>query len=91
MVAQPHILILDEATSAVDPHKRNVIQHALKSCLPAHCLSWRRLDRPARGSNPRLEPARLSSTRRPARPDGHYVRLRRIRAAITRLGNLIVV
>jgi ABC-type multidrug transport system fused ATPase/permease subunit len=30
MVAQPHILILDEATSAVDPQTEAVIQHALE-------------------------------------------------------------
>ena len=30
MVAQPHILILDEATSAVDPRTETVIQHALE-------------------------------------------------------------
>jgi len=31
MVAQPHILILDEATSAVDPQTEAVIQHALEA------------------------------------------------------------
>jgi ABC-type multidrug transport system fused ATPase/permease subunit len=30
MVANPHILILDEATSAVDTHTESVIQHALQ-------------------------------------------------------------
>jgi ATP-binding cassette subfamily B protein len=31
MVAQPHILILDEATSAVDPQTEAIIQHALEA------------------------------------------------------------
>jgi ABC-type multidrug transport system fused ATPase/permease subunit len=31
MVAQPHILILDEATSAVDPQTESIIQHALEA------------------------------------------------------------
>ena len=30
MVAQPRILILDEATSAVDPHTEEILQHALE-------------------------------------------------------------
>ena len=30
MVAQPRILILDEATSAVDPQTERIIQHALE-------------------------------------------------------------
>jgi len=46
MVARPRILILDEATSAVDPHTETVIQHALErlferrtSFVIAHRLS----------------------------------------------------
>lgn len=46
MAAQPRILILDEATSAVDPHTETVIQHALEklferrtSFVIAHRLS----------------------------------------------------
>lgn len=46
MVAQPHILILDEATSAVDTHTERIIQHALEelfsrrtSFVVAHRLS----------------------------------------------------
>jgi ATP-binding cassette subfamily B multidrug efflux pump len=46
MVAQPRILILDEATSAVDPHTEHLIQHALEklfekrtSFVIAHRLS----------------------------------------------------
>jgi ATP-binding cassette subfamily B protein len=46
MVAQPHILILDEATSAVDPHTEQIIQKALEklflrrtSFVIAHRLS----------------------------------------------------
>ena len=46
MAAQPRILILDEATSAVDPHTEKVIQHALEklfeqrtSFVIAHRLS----------------------------------------------------
>ncbi len=46
LVAQPHILILDEATSAVDPQTENIIQHALErlfarrtSFVIAHRLS----------------------------------------------------
>jgi ATP-binding cassette subfamily B protein len=46
MVAQPRILILDEATSAVDPHTETLIQHALEklfesrtSFVIAHRLS----------------------------------------------------
>jgi ATP-binding cassette subfamily B protein len=46
MVARPRILILDEATSAVDPHTETLIQHALEklferrtSFVIAHRLS----------------------------------------------------
>jgi ABC-type multidrug transport system fused ATPase/permease subunit len=46
MVARPRILILDEATSAVDPHTETIIQHALEklferrtSFVIAHRLS----------------------------------------------------
>ena len=46
MVAEPRILILDEATSAVDPQTEQVIQHALEvlfarrtSFVIAHRLS----------------------------------------------------
>jgi ATP-binding cassette subfamily B protein len=46
MVARPRILILDEATSAVDSHTEQVIQHALEklferrtSFVVAHRLS----------------------------------------------------
>ncbi len=46
MVARPRILILDEATSAVDPHTESIIQHALEklferrtSFVIAHRLS----------------------------------------------------